>query len=50
MGIASNGSLSGFFDLGGMDEYIVVPRATGKLGRDNQTILYDGGGSLFIDR
>jgi hypothetical protein len=50
MGIASNGSLSGFFDLGGMDEYIVVPRATGKLGRDNHTILYDGGGSLFIDR
>jgi len=52
MGMASNESMSGFFDLAGEDEYAIVPRSgpAGSLQRGNGHILLDKAGGLFVDR
>lgn len=49
MGLASNGSLSGFFDLAGEDDYALVPRSASG-GRGNGKTLVDQAGGLFEDR
>ena len=52
MGAASDGSLSGFFDLAGDDEYAVAPRSdpAGSGRRGNGHTLPDQAGGLFVDR
>lgn len=52
MGMASHDSMSGFFDLAGEDEYVVVPRSdpAGAVGRGNGRTLLDGVGGIFVDR
>ena len=52
MGMASNDSMSGFFDLAGEDEYAIVPQSdpAGSLQRGNGHILLDKAGGLFVDR
>ncbi len=52
MGMASNGSMSGFFDLAGEDEYAIVPRSglARPVARGNGQTLPDQAGGLFIDR
>ncbi len=52
MGMASNDSMSGSFDLAGEDEYAIVPRSdpAGSLQRGNGHILLDKAGGLFVDR
>ena len=49
MGTALNGSLSGFFDLAGEDEYELVPQS-GPGRRENRQTLVDPAGALFQDR
>jgi hypothetical protein len=49
MGTALNGSLSGFFDLAGEDEYKLVPQS-GPGRRENRQTLVDPAGALFQDR
>lgn len=52
MGMASNGSMSGFFDLAGEDDYAIVPRSdlAGPVRRGNGQTLPDQAGGVFVDR
>ncbi len=51
MGMASDHSMSGFFDLAGHDEYTLIPTPSGDWERrDNGRIVLDRTGGLFIDR
>jgi hypothetical protein len=49
MGTVFNGSLSGFFDLEGEDDYALVP-PSGLGRRENRQTLVDPAGALFQDR
>jgi hypothetical protein len=52
MGAASDGSMGGFFDLAGDDEYAGAPRPdpTGSVQRGNGETVQDQAGGLFVDR
>lgn len=52
MGAASDGSMSGFFDLAGDDEYAGAPRSdpAESVQRGNGHTLPDRAGGLFVDR